>query len=617
MKQQPLTFFRCQEFQPLGHHFAKLMVELSFPDGNSQDAAAQEALYLAGGLICHEAAGGNVCLDLKDYAAGTIKGTSGAEEVFYTCPALKEWMQQLRSTTVVGQPGETAPLILEETEHTVRLYLYRYWRYEQSLANSIRSRLQSMQINESLLQNGLERLFPQIAEEIDSQKMAVATALRNKFCVITGGPGTGKTTIVLKFLSLLIEQASGRKLRLGLAAPTGKAAAMLKASIINGRQELLRKGLISKEIADQMPDEASTLHRLLGTAGNSVYYRHNREVPLNLDCLIVDEASMIDLAMMCKLLDAISHDTRLVLLGDKDQLSSVEAGSVFGDICAGRHLPDSPLGRNIVRLWKSYRFEPLKGIGRLSNLINAGLADEVWDLLEFSKDRQVEWFDLPEREKLRQEIRERLLPPYRDYFGATDITEAFARLKNFSILCCLRQGYYGAENINRLIEEILVDEKLISSRESWYRARPVMITRNDYELQLFNGDIGIFMTDPEDGRGKVFFETMDPKRFRRIMPGRLPAHENAFASTVHKSQGSEFNDILLLLPDRDYEVLTRELFYTGITRARHHAAIWGSREMFLQAIHRQYKRSSGLRKRLIESSQHLNGFSAAEVKGGG
>jgi exodeoxyribonuclease V alpha subunit len=602
MKQQSLTFFRCQEFQPLAHHFAKLMVELSFPEGTSQDAAVQEALYLAGGLVCHEAAVGNVCLDLEDYAAGTIKGTFGADEVFYNCPALAEWTQRLRSTTVVGQPGETAPLILEETEHTVSLYLYRYWRYEQSLAHSIQSRLQSVQIDEALLQNGLERLFPGIAEEIDSQKMAVATALRNKFCVITGGPGTGKTTIVLKFLSLLIEQAWGRKLRVGLAAPTGKAAARLKSSIINGRQELLRKGLISKEIADQMPEEALTLHRLLGTAGNSVYYRHNREAPLDLDCLIVDEASMIDLAMMCKLLEAVPPDARLVLLGDKDQLSSVEAGSVFGDICAGHRLPDSPLGRSIVRLWKSYRFEPQKGIGRLSNLINAGLGDEVWDLVKSSKDRQVEWFDLPAREKLRQEIRERLLPSCRDYFGAADITEAFARLKNFAILCCLRQGHYGAENINRLIEEILVDEKLIPSRESWYHARPVMITRNDYELRLFNGDIGILMTDPEDGRAKVFFETTDPKRFRRIIPGRLPAHETAFASTVHKSQGSEFNNILLLLPDRDYEVLTRELFYTGITRARHHVAIWGSRDMFLQAIHRQYKHSSGLWKRLVASS---------------
>jgi len=308
---------------------------------------------------------------------------------------------------------------------------------------------------------------------------------------------------------------------------------------------------------------------------------------------------MVDLALMSKLVAALPDHARLILLGDMDQLSSVEAGSVLGDICAGITQPETPLGQSIVKLQKSYRFDDQKGIGKLSRLINEGKAKQAWDFIHPTTNDQVKWNFLPLKKDLKSKIREALLPFYQSYFAADTIEAAFSKFKEFSILCGLRNGSYGAEQINQVIETILVEEEMIALEETWYKGRPIMITRNDYQLNLFNGDVGILFTDPEDGRRKAFFETTDPSEFRRITASRLPEHESVFAMTVHKSQGSEFKRVLLLLPDVESEVLTRELVYTGITRARENVEIWGVKKVFLQSIHKQCKRNSGLKEKLF------------------
>jgi exodeoxyribonuclease V alpha subunit len=330
-----------------------------------------------------------------------------------------------------------------------------------------------------------------------------------------------------------------------------------------------------------------------------VYFRHNRKNPLAVDCLIIDEASMVDLAMMSKLVEALPENARLILLGDMDQLSSVEAGSVFGDICAGYQHSGSPLAKSVVRLTHSYRFDEKRGIGKVSKLVNSGLAEEAWEYIQSSEDRQVTWMDLPSRNNLRSTLKEHVLPHYQKYLAATDIDGAFAWLNTFSVLCALRNGFYGANAINALIEKMLRENHVVPHDEIWYQGRPIMVTRNDYQRQLFNGDVGIFFVDPTDDQEKVFFESAEPGQYRKISPGLLPEHESAFAMTVHKSQGSEYDRTLLILPDAETDVLTRELIYTAITRARHEVEIWSSKQIFLQAAGRKCRRNSGLTEKLM------------------
>jgi exodeoxyribonuclease V alpha subunit len=601
MSSAAMSLFRCREFQPLAHYFAAHMLRLAFAKtGRAFDETALP-LYLGSGLVCHEAARGNVCLNITDYAALDMRATqSDGREILVKFPEKEVWLRSLRATEIVGEPGMESPLILEEEGKNARLYLQRYWQYEHRLANCLRGRFRDVTVDEDLLQEGLARLFPASAEgEADDQKAAAENAVRRKFSVISGGPGTGKTTTVLKILSLLLAQAGVERLRVRLAAPTGKAAARLKEAVLRGKQRLLYEGLITREVFTCIEEEASTLHRLLGTMNNSVYFRHGREMPLVLDCLVVDEASMIDLAMMCKLAEALPAGARLILLGDMDQLSSVEAGAVFGDICAGYGAPAAPLAQNIVRLRKSFRFDVEEGIGRLSGLINAGKDEQAWDFVRSSGDRQVRWAQLPVRKEMRARLCERVLPYYRHYLAAVDIREAFARLSDFSILCGVRRGFYGAIMVNEMVEALLMENGLIPDDELWYEGRPVMVIRNDYQLSLFNGDVGIVMTDAADGRKKVFFESADQSEYRRILPSLLPEHESVFAMTVHKSQGSEFQRTLLLLPDIESEVLTRELIYTGITRARQHVEIWADHNIFRQAVRKRCKRNSGLREKLL------------------
>ncbi len=529
-------------------------------------------ISLAAALVSHYKGEGHICVQI-----------SPNTEIQISESEAEEWLDKLRKSPVVGKPGEYKPLILDDKS---RLYLYRYWEYQEKLAEFIRSRIAApvKDIDMNLLEQGLERLFSSDAAETDWQKIAAETALTRRFCVISGGPGTGKTTTVTKILALLLAQ--NRETKIALAAPTGKAAARLQEAILREKTKAAYE-----TVRDVIPEAASTLHRLLGTVADSPYFRHNAKNPLSADVVVTDEASMVDMALMSKLVQSLLPETRLILLGDKDQLASVEAGAVLGDIC------DSACD-GIVQLQKSYRFGDKSGIGAVSRAVNAGNADDALQQMKDGNYADICWKNLPS--DLNRSIRDTIFEGFAEYLNAVarkdHPMEIFRKFEGFRILCAVREGTYGVNALNSLTEEILKTKHLIRPYKTpWYAGRPVMITRNDYNLHLFNGDVGLMLPDPESENELRVFFPVSGETMRKLHPLRLPEHETVYAMTVHKSQGSEFEKVLLLLPDKDSPVLTRELVYTGITRAVKHAEIWGAEAVFRTAVSRRIRRTSGLR----------------------
>lgn len=584
--------------RPLDRYFALWMGRFA----KTQDPG----LLLAAALVSWRSGQGDVCLDLPAYAGRPLFVTPEGE-AGWPAPGLDEWRQVLCRSAVVGRPGETPPLVLD---HSDRLYLRRYWQLEQDLLQSLRQRLGvwAAGVDIDLLQAGLRRLFPSQGTDPDRQQFAAALAVLRTFCVITGGPGTGKTRTVTAILALLLEQAAGKSLRIALAAPTGKAAARLSESIAVAREQLP----LSAELAAAIPTQAMTLHRLLGFRPDRVEPRHGAEHPLRLDVLVVDEVSMVDLPLMSRLLAALPAKARLILLGDKDQLASVEAGMVLGDLCgrgrsgigpgwatlsellAAPHQGPSnqaSIGEHILMLDKSYRFAGTSGIGALAQAVNRGESGTALDWLRSDQYQDIALLEL-EAQRLPEYLHRQVLPGYIPYLQAGTPEAALAAFGRFRVLCALRDGPFGVSGLNRLIEQGLRAKGLIRGTQAMYRGRPLLVTSNDYSQGLFNGDLGLVLTDPESSMPRVYFATSTGTR--SLLPGRLPAHETVFAMTVHKSQGSEFDEVLLVLPDGGSPVLTRELVYTAITRARHRVTILGSPASLELALASRVERSSGL-----------------------
>lgn len=594
------------ELTALDRHFASFIMH--------EAGSASHCLELVVSLASNTVGNGNICLNLADIA-GTDILVDASE---YRLPELGALQEQLAGRGVVGVPGEFKPLILDREG---RLYLYRYWKYERDLARILleKGAGADSDLDESLLGRGLQRLFSgTFGEGSDWQKIAALAAVQKRFCVISGGPGTGKTSTVVKILVLLLEQAEGSMLRIALAAPTGKAAARLKESIRS-----MKDGLeCSSAIKDLIPEEVTTIHRLLGVRSGSMRFRHCADNLLPYDVVIVDEASMVALPLMAKLALALKGDARLILLGDRDQLASVEAGAVLGDLCGGgkRRLEayspqfagfvtritgeivpaevdanaNATLSDSLVVLQWNYRFGSDSGIGRLSRTVNAGEGKKALALLKDVNSIGSRWEDIPKPEQLKMALAEKIVTLYAPYLAAGSPAEALKRFDSFRILCALRQGPYGVVGVNALAEEILAEKGLIDQHDRWYSGRPVMITVNDYALKLYNGDIGVVLPDPEHGdTPRVWFPAPDGG-VRGVSPLRLPAHETVYAMTVHKSQGSEFERVLLLLPDHDSVALARELIYTGITRARDAVEVWGDEDVFVAAVSRRTERTSGL-----------------------
>ncbi len=573
---------------------------------------ADASVLIATALLSNQTGQGDVCIELQAFAERPLFSSDSHPEVSpLIAPKKSAWRRALLACEQVVSPGEIGLMVLDAHD---RLYLAKYWQFESNLALALRTRAEHpLTVDQPLLAEGLQRLFVRQNDEIDWQQIAAALAVLNTFSVISGGPGTGKTTTVTKLLALLVEQGGANPPRIALAAPTGKAAARLSESIKAKKTEID----CSDQVRAAIPDEASTLHRLLGVIPGKVGFRHHRDNLLHVDVLVVDEASMIDLPMMSRLVEALPAQARLIILGDKDQLASVEAGSVLGDICnAGlcssysekmcqqlhtltQHALtplkqiDSPLNDCIALLRKSYRFDTAGGIGILALAINQG---QVKQALASFNDLFNDNIALHEvvSSQLPLQIGKQALAYYADYLRCADPVNALQAFNQFRVLCALRDGPFGIEQVNLLIEKALNQQHLLDSRQRFYKGRPIMITRNDYGLKLFNGDIGLIWPDDENqGKLRAFF-IMPDGSVRKILPNRLPQHETVFAMTVHKSQGSEFERVLLVLPDESTPVVTRELLYTGVTRAKNALELWSNSPIFEQAIRRRLTRASGL-----------------------
>lgn len=729
--------------RPLDVRFAQLIRDLS----DEQGKAPAPLVLLLAALVSHQVGRGHVCVDLATLmadAATTLSlppeeataassqnkanRASSDKELFadpintdpgQTRPSdllaqvsVPECLAALNDALAVSDGSHTTPLVLSGT----RLYLRRFWRYEQYIAAGIQQRLaQPSPLADPLspaaatLSQALNVLFkPQGSlnspsalnsqnpqSSVDYQKLACALAARNRFAVITGGPGTGKTTTVVNLLAALQSVASesperegrdgkkGKKYRIRLAAPTGKAAARLNESIGGAVSRLPLAQLPGQVALADIPTKVTTLHRLLGSRPDTRKFRHNRDNPLLVDILVIDEASMVDLDMMASVFDALPANAQLILLGDKDQLASVDAGAVLGELCQrapdGHYLPatvqwlktitdtdipaflqDSngqPLDQAVAMLRKSYRFAEGSGIRHLAEAVNTNTLSA--DTLQQARDATFEdvvWLNgrskKPSLESTQALIcghavsgsqqafnnngegridgNGQLLPPpvgYRRYLTlmqdhnldsnsttgqwdqlAKSVLQAFS---DFQILCALRRGPWGVEGLNDLIAHHLLAQRLIPRAEGWYAGRPVLVTGNDYNLGLMNGDVGITfsvtsgmgtVTDPQSDDEetqtvlRVAFPTSDGSGdIRWISPSRLQQLETVYAMTVHKSQGSEFNHTCLILPDRVMPVLTRELIYTGITRARNwFSLITGDASVFSDSVGQRVVRASGL-----------------------
>ena len=558
---------------------------------------APEAVLLAAALCCEALASGDVCLPLERLA-----GRRPWPEVDLSMPALPVWRAQLEASSLVAAPDDYAPLTLVGN----RLYLARYQAYEEQLAEQLLTRAaDAPDVDETRLSDSLARLFAFNQQSPDWQRLAAAQAVRRRLAVISGGPGTGKTTTVVRLLAALLEQPGGERLAIGLAAPTGKAAARMAEAIRNAKAELP----VSDAVKQALPDEARTLHRLLGSRGDSPQVRHDAANPLALDVLVVDEASMVDLALMAKLVTALPPKARLILLGDKDQLAAVEAGAVFAELCEGRgfdsqaasdlqritgqnvpiETPRSRLGDAVVLLTHSHRFAGDSGIGELARRINGGDAKGTVARLQEGR-ADLAWNDTPSPATLIERL-EQGYSPYLQAARQADPSAAFEAFNGFRALTAQREGAFGVTGINEALEARFKRRLGVPARERWYPGRAVMVRQNDYALGLFNGDIGLCLKTEQGLR--VFFE--GDEGYRGFAPARLPSHDSAFAMTVHKSQGSEFEHTALVLAAQGGNVLSRELVYTGITRARQAFSLWSEAPGLLaSAIASPTRRSSGL-----------------------
>ncbi|MBW7471761.1 exodeoxyribonuclease V subunit alpha [Marinobacter sp. F4218] len=691
--------------RPLDVGFARLIRTLS----EEQGEPAPPLVLLLAALVSHQVGRGHVCVDLAnllqdadatlalppdeadpvgtDEDATTAAPPAPGEVLSRT--SLNDCLEALAESSAVSDGSLTTPLVLNGT----RLYLRRLWQYERQIADGIHARLALTSPladpdseAAATLAEALEVLFGS-RPGVDFQKLACALAARNRFAVITGGPGTGKTTTVVNLLAALQAVASqsaqrnGRKYRIRLAAPTGKAAARLNQSIGDATSRLPLDRLPGQVTLDDIPTRVTTLHRLLGSRPDTRRFRHNRDNPLLVDILVIDEASMVDVDLMASVFEALPSTAQLILLGDKDQLASVDAGAVLGELCqrataahytpdtagwlasvVGGTLPDElldPVGQRldqaVAMLRTSYRFGDGSGIGKLAEAVNTNALDGA--MLAACRDRgfdDVIWLNGDTRRPATDEtlariadhaisgspgafrnrgegrrVNSQLLPPpvgyghYLSLLNNHSLTEASGRdawdelarqtlraFSDFQVLCALRKGPWGVEGINDLVARQLLAHKLIPRAEGWYSGRPVLVTGNDYNLGLMNGDIGITLSVPwdQDDEGRpahtlrVAFPAADgTDDIRWISPSRLQQLETVYAMTVHKSQGSEFNHTCLVLPDRISPVMTRELIYTGITRARNwFSLITGDAGVFRDSVKQQVVRASGLAQGLIE-----------------
>ena len=531
-----------------------------------------ERVLLAVALIVRALRAGSVCLDLRSVAAQL-------DDPELPWPTVDEWLEAVGASPLLEPPH-----VLRRQEHL--LYLDRYWREEAQVADDLRAMVARRSV-EPASTSDIERLFPAGYEE---QRGAAEIALAQRVTVLTGGPGTGKTTTVARLLALFAGQVgTGARVRIALAAPTGKAAARL--------QEAVQLEIDKLELVDQRRLsglQATTLHRLLGSRANSSSrFRHHRGNRLPHDVIVVEETSMVSLTMMARLLEAVRPQSRLLLVGDPDQLASVDAGAVLADLVDGL---GAAAGSPVVALRTSHRFG--ESIGALASAIRTGDVDAALEVLRAGGDH-VEWIDDADP---TVPLRKVLLPQalaLRQAAVLGDASAALAKLDEQRLLCAHRRGPYGVQHWNRQVERWLTESTGEPIWSDWYVGRPVLVTANDYGLGLYNGDTGVTVAG-QDGLRAAIAGTGEPRTFAT---NRLPDLETMHAMTIHKSQGSQATEVTVLMPPVDSRLLTRELFYTAVTRAKAKVRVVGSADEVRAAIERRAVRATGLALRLREPAE--------------
>ncbi len=530
-----------------------------------------------------------------------------------------DWAQILLTSGLVGQPGEITPLILDPQQ---RLYLYRYYQYETHIADNLLLRARSrLNVDLDVARQKLIELAPQ--DQLDQyQKIAAALTLLRGLVIISGGPGTGKThtlAYTLALIQALQIHAGDAPLKIALAAPTGKAAARMKESIRNAKENM------PAHFSQNVPDDAQTLHRLLGLRPGADDFRYNENKLLNIDMLVVDEASMIDMVMMDGLLRALPQNCRLVLMGDHHQLPSIEAGSLFADLCADTR-PDtgyspelaqdllqlfdkekipigkaelSPISDTIAPLLINHRQKQAPELARLAQAVNSGSVTDVLAVLN-SSHHSIKLCDTA-AEKRQQWLSEQILKHYHGILTASSLEAAFRQMESFRFLCAVREGPMSVEGINQQAEALLRQEHLISDSGDFYQGKPIIIRHNQHRMQLYNGDTGILWKD-QNGVLSAWFRNRDGALINYAI-ARLPRYETAYAITVHQAQGSEFRQVILVMPYEENRVLSRELLYTGVTRAKEALSLCGDAAIIEFALRQQTIRYSGLHTRLTAARE--------------
>jgi exodeoxyribonuclease V alpha subunit len=568
------TFNRAEVLNAADVHVAQRLGRLLDED--------DELVLLATALAVRAVRAGSVCLDLATVSELPLE-TASPEGEPLPWPDPTTWIE------AVGR----SPLVTESMLRLVgsRLYLDRYWREEGQVCDDLVSRMRRTppEVDQAALESGLLRVFP--LEGYDEQRAAARSAAARWTTVLTGGPGTGKTTTVAGLLALVAEQhelETGQAPRIALSAPTGKAAARLQEAVQEATSKLTdpvdRQRLVGLR--------SSTLHRLLGWRPDSrVRFRHHRGNRLPFDVVVVDETSMVSLTMMARLLEAVRPDARLVLVGDPDQLASVEAGAVLADIVAGLEgVTQSP----VTPLRTTHRYG--ERIGALAQALRADRPEDVLEVLRSGSD-QVVWVD-PADERAMTEFTTQVTDvavELRLAAEADDDAAALVALGRHRLLCAHREGPYGVGGWNRLVERLVAERTGVTHYDEWYAGRPILVTANDYDQLLNNGDMGVTLRRP-DGRLRVAVQV--GSEVREFATTRLSGVETVHAMTVHKSQGSQAATVSVVLPDAESRLLTRELFYTAVTRAQERVRVVGSEASIRAAIGREVQRASGLRERL-------------------
>jgi exodeoxyribonuclease V alpha subunit len=576
------------------------------------DPATPDAVLAAAALTSRAVADGHGALRIA--AVAELLEVIAPQRELFELPDADTWVASLRASRWVGDADAGAsctgvPLVFERG----RLYLRRYWNYEVRLANALRKRATPSAVPASA---ELRARFAELLAGADPQQsLAALLALSSNLGLITGGPGTGKTSTIAALLVLLHERAivdGNPPLRIALAAPTGKAAARLSEALGENLDRLHAAGRIDASLARDLHLPAQTVHRLLGWKPGDVRFRHGAQHPLRADVVVVDEASMVDLPLMCKLVEAVVPEAKLLLLGDRDQLASVETGDVLAALCdaagdgrafapqfaaaaqdwIGTAVPANAASKSVlaghrVELVRSHRQDEGLDLAPLASAVRAGDSDAALTGLRDRLYAGVQWLPEGERE-LPAWLPRNALPAFRAIAQADDPAQALSLARTLRVLTALRAGPAGAEGINAAIGHALNP----GAGDAFFHGRILIVTENSHRQGLFNGDTGVVWRAPGEARSAVWFETA--AGLRAWAPNQLPAHASAWALTVHKAQGSEFERVLLVLPDRDARVLGRELLYTGISRCRRALDLCAREDVLRLAIERRTPRESGL-----------------------